>query len=209
MHEIRTGMTVIKRFLSRIRGKKELFDTRTAEYFDDAENSHARLLDVADSFAPLYRKGLTKEKNTVNVLEAVNNSIRLISAKKEAKNISFEIEIDPLYTANMHTGELQTIFINLFDNACYWLQKVEAEKKIKIQLITGHKGKNEIRVSDNGPGVQTDEKEKIFNPGITAKPNGIGMGLVIVTEILDKHNDTIRLETPGDIGGATFVFTLT
>ena len=209
MHEIRTGMTVIKRFLNKIRGKKEMFDTRTAEYFEDAENSHARLLDVADSFAPLYRKGLAKEKNSVNVLEAANNSVRLISAKKEAKNVSFEIEIDPLCTANMHTGELQTIFINLLDNACYWLQEVEGEKKIKIQLLEGHNGKKEIRVSDNGPGVQVNEKEKIFNPGITAKPNGIGMGLVIVTELLDKHNDTIRLETPGDIGGATFAFTLT
>lgn len=209
MHEIRTGMTVIKRFLNKIKGKKELFDAKTIEYFEDAENSHARLLDVADRFAPLIRKGLYEEKNTVNVLEAANNSVRLISAKKEAKNVSFEIEIDPAATANMHTGELQTIFINLLDNACYWLQTIEGEKKIKIQMTADSKEKFEVRVSDNGPGVQTDEKEKIFNPGITAKLGGIGMGLVIVTELLHKHNDTIRLEAPGDIGGATFVFTLT
>ena len=50
--------------------------------------------------------------------------------------------------------------------------------------------------------------EKIFNPGVTAKPNGIGMGLVIITELLNNHKETIRLETPGDLGGATFVFTL-
>ena len=124
-------------------------------------------------------------------------------------NNSFEIEIDPAATANMHTGELQTIFINLLDNACYWLQTIEGEKKIKIQMTADSKEKFEVRVSDNGPGVQTDEKEKIFNPGITAKLGGIGMGLVIVTELLHKHNDTIRLEAPGDIGGATFVFTLT
>ena len=209
MHEIRIGMTVIKRFLNRIGSKKETFDSRTAEYFEDAENSHARLLEVANSFAPLYRKGLSKEKNTVNVLEAANNSVRLISAKKEAKNVSFNIDIEPDFIANIHTGELQTIFINLLDNACYWLQKVAIEKKIMIQMTTGHNGIKEIRVSDNGPGVLVTEKEKIFNPGVTAKPNGIGMGLVIVTELLDKHNDTIRLETPGDIGGATFVFTLT
>lgn len=209
MHEIRTGMTAIKRFLNRIRGYKDLLDDRTTEYLEDSENSHARLLAVADSFAPLYRKGLSKEKNSVNVLEAVNNSVRLISAKKEAKNISFDIEVDPNYTASMHTGELQTIFINLLDNACYWLKKVEGEKKIKIQLTNRKKNKIEIRVSDNGPGVLIDEKQKIFSPGITAKPNGIGMGLVIVTELLSKHENTIRLETPGDLGGATFVFTLT
>ena len=78
---------------------------------------------------------------------------------------------------------------------------------IKIQLVS-KSGIAEVRVSDNGSGVMVEEKEKIFNPGVTAKPNGRGMGLVIITELLNNHKETIRLETPGDLGGATFVFTL-
>lgn len=38
------------------------------------------------------------------------------------------------------------------------------------------------------------------------QPQGIGMGLVIVTELLNNHNCKIRLETPGEYGGATFAF---
>lgn len=208
MHEIRSGMTVIKRFLNRLREKIGTWDAKSLEYLEDAETSHQRLLDVADSFAPLYRKGLPKEKNTVNILDAAEKSVRLVSARKEAKNVEFEIDIDPAYSARMHTSELQTIFINLFDNSCYWLQKNIDKKIIKIQLIPESDVAN-VRVSDNGPGIMFEEKEKIFNPGVTAKPNGIGMGLVIITELLNNHKNTIRLETPGDLGGATFVFTLT
>ena len=207
MHEIRSGMTVIKRLLNRLREKVSTWDARTIEYYEDAETSHQRLLDVADSFAPLYRKGLPKEKNEVSIMEAAEKSIRLVSARKEAKDVEFEIDIDPKCSACMHTGELQTIFINLFDNSCYWLQNNTGKKMIKIQLVS-KSGIAEVRVSDNGPGVMVEEKEKIFNPGVTAKPNGIGMGLVIITELLNNHKETIRLETPGDLGGATFVFTL-
>lgn len=208
MHEIRSGMTVIKRFLNKIWKTKGTWDAKTTEYFEDAEISHKRLLDVAESFAPLYRKGLSKENNKTNILEAANKSLRLIMTKKEAKDVDFEININPKYSANMHTGELQTVFINLFDNSCYWLQRNTGKKRIIVELVPLN-GDVEIRVSDNGPGVLLEEKEKIFNPGVTAKPNGIGMGLVIITEILNNHHNKIRLETPGDIGGATFVFTLT
>ena len=53
MHEIRSGMTVIKRFLNRIKKLLLIPDERTREYFEDAEVSHQRLLEVANSFAPL------------------------------------------------------------------------------------------------------------------------------------------------------------
>lgn len=106
----------------------------------------------------------------------------------------------------MHIGEFQTILINLLDNACYWLRNAK-NKKIKISAKLSSNNKNmEIVVSDNGPGIIEEEKQKIFQPGVTAKPQGIGMGLVIVTELLNNHNCKIRLETPGEYGGATFAF---
>lgn len=206
MHEIRSGMTVIKRFLNRMREMFVITDPRTKEYFEDAETSHQRLLEVANSFASLYRKNIYKEKHKTKILEAVESSVRLIKAKKEAKKIDFIIDIDENDVCTMHIGEFQTILINLLDNACYWLRNAK-NKKIKISAKLSSNNKNmEIVVSDNGPGIIEEEKQKIFQPGVTAKPQGIGMGLVIVTELLNNHNCKIRLETPGEYGGATFAF---
>ena len=206
MHEIRSGMTVIKRFLNRIKKLLLIPDERTREYFEDAEASHQRLLEVANSFAPLYKRDIYKEKHKTQVIEAVKSSVRLIKAKKEAKDVDFDLDINQDFICTMHIGEFQTILINLLDNACYWLRNTE-NKKIRISTRTLPDNKKiELVVSDNGTGVIEEEKQKIFQPGVTAKPQGIGMGLVIVTELLNNHNCKIRLETPGEYKGATFVF---
>lgn len=69
-------------------------------------------------------------------------------------------------------------------------------------------GKVSVIISDTGIGIQHDEVDKIFQPGITSKPHGIGMGLVIVTELLNNYDCKIGTVVPGEIGGATFVFEL-
>lgn len=208
LHEVLTGMTVIKRFLTRLIKQKITLDNKTNEYFHDAEIWHERLVAVAKSFAPLYRKNLLKEKHLSNVAAEVQNSVRLISGKKESKNIRFDIEIDSSITTSMHPGELQTILVNLLDNACYWTAQTNREKIISITANKDAGSNTLVTVSDTGLGVAPSDAESIFQPGITAKPHGIGMGLVIVTELLNNHGCKISTTIPGELGGATFSFDL-
>lgn len=208
MHEIRTGMTVIKRFLRKIAPSISNSDSRTVEYFNDAENSHKRLLEVADSFAPLYRKDLAKKDAKTNILKSINNGVRLVRGKKEYDNIDIQVDVSENFYTTLHTGELQTIVINLVDNACYWIHQTKKTGTVKISCQSNGGNKAEINVSDNGPGIKPEDAEKIFEPGITAKPQGIGMGLVIVTELLNNHKSRIKTIIPGDLNGATFVFDL-
>ena len=51
-------------------------------------------------------------------------------------------------------------------------------------------------------------RKKIFMPGITSKPKGIGMGLVIATEIVKQYDGEIAVRIPGDLEGATFILEL-
>lgn len=209
IHEIRSGMTVIKRFLSWLKRNKISFSSKGEEYLQDAEMAHRRLLDVATSFAPFYRQGFSKEKYTTQLTEGINSSVRMIQAKKEARDIEFVIEPHINYLIGMHEGELQTILINLLDNACYWLNTTKNKKKIAIVVDQQDASKVVIRISDNGPGISADEAEKIFQPGITSKPGtGIGMGLAIVTELLNRYDCKISTIIPGDLDGATFIIEL-
>ena len=186
-----------------------------ADYFDYViiDEFHHAVTDqyrrIVEYFQPQFLLGLTATPERMdgkNIYEICDYSVRLIKAKKEAKKIDFIIDIDENDVCTMHIGEFQTILINLLDNACYWLRNAK-NKKIKISAKLSSNNKNmEIVVSDNGPGIIEEEKQKIFQPGVTAKPQGIGMGLVIVTELLNNHNCKIRLETPGEYGGATFAF---
>lgn len=76
---------------------------------------------------------------------------------------------------------------------------------LKKPVITGYFAST-IVVSDTGLGVEPENAEKIFTPGITAKPKGVGMGLVIVTELVNAYNGKAGLRYPGNLHGATFVF---
>lgn len=209
MHEFLTGMTCIKRFLNKIKSRMGNFDKRELEYYEDAERSHKRIIEVTESFAPLYKRDLRKQKYKVNLKEVLEKSIRLIKAKKISKNVDFDVKIDDSITLQISESELQTVFINLFDNACYWMKDIsEEERKIWIKLEKMEQEKVTFSVSDNGIGIQEDDAEKIFIPGVTSKPKGIGMGLVIVTEIIKSYDGAIGVRIPGDKAGATFVIEL-
>lgn len=207
LHEILTGMTVIKRFLRRIRDVLKNADAKTIEYLEDSETWHSRLVDVANSFAPLYRKTLKSEHSSCNIYEEIRKSIRLISSKKEASGINFEVYADQTLNASVFPGELQTILVNLFDNSVFWINYSKKEtKRILVAVKKVDKAKARVSVSDSGIGIRQEDAEKIFQPGITSKPHGIGMGLVIVTELLNNYDCKIATIVPGEIDGATFEF---
>lgn len=209
MHEFLTGLTCIKRFLNKVKNKTEEFDKRELEYFEDAERSHKRILEVTESFAPLYKRDLRKQKYRVDLRDSIEKSIRLIKAKKISKDVEFELFIEGDISVKISEGELQTILINLFDNSCYWLKDTpKEERKIWIKLEKKEQDSVIFSVSDNGIGIHENDAEKIFIPGVTSKPKGIGMGLVIVTEIVKSNNGTIGVRIPGNEDGATFVLKL-
>lgn len=209
MHEFLTGLTCIKRFLNKVKSKTEEFDKRELEYFEDAERSHKRIVEVTESFAPLYKRDLRKQKYKVDLRDSIKKSIRLIKAKKNSKDVEFELFIDGNISVKISESELQTILINLFDNSCYWLKDTpKEERKIWIKLEKKEQDSVIFSVSDNGIGIHENDAEKIFIPGVTSKPKGIGMGLVIVTEIVKSNNGTIGVRIPGDEDGATFVLKL-
>ena len=95
----------------------------------------------------------------------------------------------------------------LFDNAIFWLQ--QTAKKIKtIEIyLDGNKGK--LIFSDNGPGVEKEDKPYIFEPFFSGKgEEGRGLGLYIARQLLERNDYSIELaELKKDrlLGGANFV----
>ncbi len=71
----------------------------------------------------------------------------------------------------------------------------------------------EVRIEDTGPGIPQELREQIFNPFVTTKKTGVGLGLSIVSKIIDGHHGSIRIEVAdsstgdrsGSAPGARFV----
>src|SRR5207248_9233376 len=64
----------------------------------------------------------------------------------------------------------------------------------------------EISLHDTGPGVSPEMRDQIFNPFVTTKKTGVGLGLSIVSKIVDEHHGIVRLENSSGNGACFVIF---
>lgn len=85
-------------------------------------------------------------------------------------------------------------FLNLVLNACQAMGDAGGELAIRIASAESN-GQQEVAVEieDSGPGIPPDMKEQIFNPFVTTKKDGVGLGLAIVSKIVDAHGGSVKL----------------
>ncbi len=93
------------------------------------------------------------------------------------------------------------VFVNVVDNAIYWLkQKADDEQRV-IRLHADDSG---FYISNNGPEIRPNEKERIFDLGFTKRKNGRGMGLHISREVLEGVDYKIYVDEPAKGSNVTF-----
>jgi C4-dicarboxylate-specific signal transduction histidine kinase len=107
-------------------------------------------------------------------------------------------------------GELDAIILNLMTNAIYWLGDVPKENRVLEFRLTPISDGQRVRVwvHDTGPGLNTEDVERVFWPGVTRKPDGIGMGLTVASELVAAYGGRMSTKHPGTKGGASFAFDL-
>ncbi len=121
-----------------------------------------------------------------------------------AVETSFSTALPPLRADRV---QIQQVLVNLLNNAMEAMQTVPANmRRITIQTLLGD-GSVEVVVSDCGVGLPPASETKIFEPYVTTKPQGLGMGLSIVRTIVEAHGGRLWA-TANPAGGAAFHFTL-
>jgi signal transduction histidine kinase len=105
---------------------------------------------------------------------------------------------------------IESILSNLLTNAITALTRPEARRtgrRLAIATSYDH-GRLVIRVFDNGPGVHNISTEDIWRPGKTTTPNGTGLGLTIVRDVVKDLGGRVTVLQKGELGGAEFVVEL-
>ena len=133
----------------------------------------------------------------VDIGKGLADTLALLAAKARGKAVSLTNEVPAdLPRARGVGGELNQVWANLVDNA---LDAVPAGGRIVVSARA--EGPQVIvRVTDNGPGIPAEVKNRIFDPFFTTKPvgQGTGLGLDIVRRLLDQNNATIDVDSaPG------------
>ncbi|WP_081655530.1 GAF domain-containing sensor histidine kinase [Halopiger goleimassiliensis] len=184
-HDLRNPLNVLT-------GYAELVEeTGDPDYIDDVLVSARRMETMIDDLLALARDGrdLDEREHVVlaDVVEQAWNGVRTDDATLETRDLG-SVEGDP--------ARLRRLFENLFRNAVE-----HAGPAVTVRVEGTDDG---FAVEDDGPGIPPDEREQVFNEGVTMG-GGTGLGLAIVDTITTAHDWEVTVET-GDLGGARFAF---
>jgi len=152
-------------------------------------------------FTPLNRR-LNRNREEIKLLEIKTFLIDLFKTRMDRHNIIFKHTQGFAKTKIIgFRSTFYPVFVNIIDNAIYWLNKSNADEKI-IRLHADDKGN--IYISNNGVPIPIQDNYKIFDLGFTRKENGRGMGLHISKEVLETAGYDISLDAPREYSTVTF-----
>ena len=156
-----------------------------------------------------------KEPTDINALcdEYLRLAYHGLRAKDKTFNAKFETSFDEsIGKINIQPQEMGRVILNLINNAFYAVnqkQKVEDSSYVPQVTIVTQKINNiiEIKVSDNGNGIQQKVIDKIFQPFFTTKPTGqgTGLGLSLSYDIVKAHGGELKVETKEGEGSTFFI----
>jgi len=127
--------------------------------------------------------------------------------RKELSEGGISVELPETQTlVSVDVTELSEIFVNLILNSVYWLGSVpKNDRYIRVLVNRVKEGELEILFSDSGPGVDSKYRDHIFDPYFSTRPDGHGLGLCLIGEIVkDYYNGSVELMDTGGKGGAMF-----
>ena len=141
------------------------------------------------------------------VEESLNLAYHGARAEKPGFNVTLKRDLDPeAGAAELYPQEITRALLNLISNGFYAATQRKSEEGETFEPVLTAATKNlgktvEIRIHDNGTGIPSDVREKMFNPFFTTKPSGEGTGLGLSMShdiIVKQHGGSVDVETqPG------------
>jgi len=212
-HDLRNPVAAVTGFSELLYDNFEEFTADTQkEYLLQILQGTQRLQNLLENlliWARSQMKAVKYEPEILVVKEILQECIREMKANLDHKKVECILNMDSNCIVFADKAMMYTVFRNLIINA---VKFSFPGGKIRVNTNKFKNGCN-IRVSDEGIGIQPEIQEKLFSsaevvstPGTTGE-SGSGLGLVICKEFLERNQGTIRVESePGN--GSTFVITL-
>ena len=132
-------------------------------------------------------------------------ALAMIGAKETGVRVTFAISAETPYVL-ADKVQVQQVLLNLMRNAVEAMQE-SPQRELTVSSKPGEDDTVLIQVTDTGPGISPEVAARLFQPFVTSKSNGMGVGLSISRTIIEAHGGRIWAESaPG--GGTIFSFTL-
>ena len=209
-HELNQPLTAItnslgatKRLLAR---GSFIEDDLATKAMDEAVQQSLRAAQVVSRLRNFLIRGET-ETRCENVSAMVDDAraLALIGPTASGVEISVLLDSEAPYIVANRIG-IQQVLINLMRNALEAMAGMD-RRKLWVTTTLRRPDLVEFAVADSGPGIGADMAERIFEPFVTTKRDGMGIGLSICRSIIETHGSRLQFE-PNPDGGTIFHFTL-
>ena len=169
----------------------------------DIANDARRAGDVIGRLRTMLKKG-DVVRGPVDLNDVVRDVLALVRPEALHRRVTIDASLsERLPTVRADAVQLQQVVVNLVVNALDALVTAEGALR-RVRVTTGPAGDGvELVVEDSGPGVAPDLLPRIFDPFVTTKASGLGMGLAIIKSIVEAHGGLISVENRAE-GGAAF-----
>ena len=115
------------------------------------------------------------------------------------RNINLRLECDPeIGKVRLDASLFEQVLVNIIKNAAESIESAGEAAGKQGEITVRTTAPASVEVVDNGPGISKETEAKLFSPFFSTKPNGQGIGLVFIREVLSRHGCTFSLRTYND-----------
>jgi signal transduction histidine kinase/FixJ family two-component response regulator len=201
-HEINNPLQAVQNCLH-LAARQELSLPERQSYLEMAQRELNRLMRTVQRMLEFYRPGALDRKPT-DMNELLQRVLGLVEHQLNEQKIRVQTRLSPrLPVVMVVNDQIQQVFLNLMLNA---MQAMPEGGDMTIRS-TASKREIEVLVEDSGPGVPPEERKHIFEPFVSTKERGSGLGLAVSYGIVTAHGGSLDLVT-GRGRGACFRVTL-
>ena len=216
-HEIRNPLGVIRgsaeMLTQKLQGSDELARELAGYISTEVNRLSALVTEFLDFARPLHA-----EPHPADLIALLDRVLQIVAGRFAGKQSSGtqepgnSVRVERHYASGLPLVPLdeslcEQAFLNLVQNAYEAMQDGDHGGTLSVEVQSATQNDREgveLRLADTGPGVPEELREEIFNPFVTTKKTGVGLGLSIVSKIVDGHHGSIRVEE-GPQGGASFI----
>lgn len=135
----------------------------------------------------------------VQLNDLVSMCKRFMEGMCNDRKINLRLECDPTVgKVRLDAPLFEQVLVNIIKNAAESIESTASESDKRGEIIVRTTAPASIEVVDNGPGISKEAEAKLFSPFFSTKPNGQGIGLVFIREVLSRHGCTFSLRTYND-----------
>ncbi len=209
-HELNQPLTAVTNYLE---AGRQLLATgaggpeRLGEIMEKAIAQAQRAGEVIRQLRQFVSKGETEHRiESLNQLVEEALALALVGARQRGVRTSLELD-HALPLVLVDHVQIQQVVLNLVRNAIEAMEEMELRELVVATRTVPDQEMAEVIVADSGPGIAPELADRLFQPFVTTKKTGMGLGLSICREIVEAHHGRLTT-TPGSPRGTVFRMTL-